>query len=291
MIRMVARAVLPLTGLLIAGPAAAQTGLLVVAHGAGIEWNARVRQTVSQVHWSRGPVVLAFLMGEEAQRAGWDAAVDTLLARGARAIIVVPFMVSSYGGHYRQIEYYAGVRSTPEGHEHDAPSLRHRPPPVPTRVTPAIDAAPELGAAIAAHWEALAAADRGRPALLVAHGPSDSADAERWIANIRQAVTAPLRGAGLRWDPRIRLLQDDAPPPVRAAAVAAMRDTIRTLAAAAGDSIVVLPVLVSTGDIDRVKIPRDLEGLPVRYLPASLAPRPELARWIERVGGEQISRP
>ena len=54
----------------------------------------------------------------------------------------------------------------------------------------------------------------------------------------------------------------------------------------ARDSVVVLPVLISSGSIDREKLPRDLEGLPVRYLRASLAPLPPLARWIERIASQ-----
>ncbi|MGH7673774.1 MAG: hypothetical protein ACREMV_00765, partial [Gemmatimonadales bacterium] len=57
--------------------------------------------------------------------------------------------------------------------------------------------------------------------------------------------------------------------------------TVRALAAGR-DSVLVLPILVSTSSITRVKIPRDLDGLPVRYVPTPLAPHPALARWIER---------
>ena len=66
-------------------PTHAGTGLLIVAHGAEHEWNARVRETVAQVRWRRGPVALAFLMGEDLS-ADWDAAVDSLVANGAGTV-------------------------------------------------------------------------------------------------------------------------------------------------------------------------------------------------------------
>lgn len=69
----------------------------------------------------------------------------------------------------------------------------------------------------------------------------------------------------------------DVPAEVRAAAVATVRDGVRALAVAHGDSVVALPLLISSGAITRVKIPRDLEGLPVRYHPIPLAPHPALA--------------
>jgi len=271
-------------GLAVGGPAAAQTGLLVVAHGAGVEWNARVRETVALVQWPHGPVALAFLMGDEAATAGWDQAVDSVLAGGAKSIVVVPLMVSSHGGHFREVQDYATARDSLSGRHHD---VRHRPPPVPTSVTPALDAATELGVVLQDRWKALDAADRARAVVLIAHGPSDERDVEPWMANL-SAAAATLRDAGLRREVRVALLRDDAPPPVRAAAVAALRDTVRALAAH-GDSVLVLPILISSGSINRVTIPRDLEGLPVRYARTPLAPHPALARWIER-SAERRSR-
>jgi hypothetical protein len=260
-------------------PSIAPVGLLIVAHGASPAWNARVRELVAQVEWADGPSAIAFLMGEEARTAGWDHGVDSLLARGARALVVVPLMVSSHGGHFRQLQAFASGAADSSGHAH---AMRHHPPPVPTRVVGALDTAPELGLALAANWAALAARDRARPVVLVAHGPSTEAEAERWVANLGATAGRAFRERGHTGALEIGLLKDDAAPPVRAAAIAALRATIERLARASGDSVLVLPALISSGAIDQVKIPRDLEGLPVRYVPAVLAPRPELARWIER---------
>ena len=82
---------------------------------------------------------------------------------------------------------------------------------------------------------------------------------------------------------RIGLLRDDASPPVRAAAIALLHETVTRLAGTGRDSVAVLPVLISSGRIDGTTIPKDLSGLPVRYTAVSLAPHPALARWIERV--------
>jgi hypothetical protein len=120
--------------------------------------------------------------------------------------------------------------------------------------------------------------------LLVAHGPSTDADALAWEEALRVA-TAPLAIALDDTPLRIGLLRDDAPAPVRARAVAALRDTVTALAARSADSVLVMTVLVSSGSIDRVRIPQDLAGLPIHYAGMSLAPHPALARWIERVAG------
>lgn len=267
--------------LFVPGLLQAQTGLLVVAHGADSGWNARVRETVAQVRWN-GPVATAFLMGSEATTQGWNAGVDSLSAHGAQRLVVVPLMVSTHGGHVRQIEYYAGTRdSLPASlmrHDHGS----HKPLQVPVTVTGALDDAPELRAALEARWRELDESDRKRPILLVAHGPNDSIDARHWLADLGAA--GHQLAASARADARVMLLRDDAPAPVRATAVAAMRDTVMALARRAGDSVVVMPVMISSGAITKVKIPRDLADLPVRYHPRPLAPLPMLARWIERQG-------
>ena len=110
----------------------AQTGLLVVAHGSDSTWNGAVRATVSQVTW-QGPVATAFLMGPEAESAGWDAAVRLLVSGGATRIVVVPLLVSSHGAHYRQIQHYAGVLPVMPGalasHDHrENPAARQAVP-------------------------------------------------------------------------------------------------------------------------------------------------------------------
>lgn len=276
-----------LISVLSAGPAAAQTGLLVVAHGADSEWNAQVRQTVEQLRWE-GPRAVAFLMGPERDSAGWDAAVLALTEAGAQRIVVAPLMVSSHGSHYRQILHYAGLLAELPAelasHAHHTASS-----PVPMLVTPALDAAPELSEALATRWAEMAPALRAAPLLLLAHGPNDDGDAERWTSALgtvlaRATRTAPPPMSG------VALLRDDAPAPVRAAAVAALRDTVIAWAAAFGDSVTVTTALVATGAMTRTRIPADLSGLPVRYTPAGLTPLPVIARWIERVAGAALAQ-
>lgn len=268
--------------LLVAAPAAlqAQNGLLVVAHGANKGWNDRVRETVANVNWN-GPVALAFLMGPEADSLSWNAGVARLVQDGATEITVVPLMVSSHGSHYRQIRFYAGELPSlpPELAKHDHGS--HGTAPVPMKVTPALDDAPEFAAALSARWHEMDEDDRSRPLLLVAHGPNDPADAVEWLKDIG-SVSEGLRQATGK-ELHVGLLRDDAPPPVRAEAIAAMRDSVLAMAERAGDSVVAMPVMISSGSITSTKIPNDLAGLPIRYHAEPLAPLPQLSRWIERV--------
>ena len=266
------------------GVASAQTGLLVVSHGANTEWNGQVRETMSQVRWE-GPTAAAFLMGPEAANSGWNQAVAALVAKGAKSIVVVPLMVSSHGSHYRQIQFYAGIiDSLPAeltGHDHG----EHEAPPVPMTVSPALDASPEMLDALVERWRGLDPARRNAPLVLLGHGPQDPGDAERWIAAFQRGLDQ-LKTAGHAAEGRSALLRDDAAPQVRAASIREMRDTVTALAARANDSVTVMTVLISQGGMQRTTIPKDLDGLPVRYAPVSLTPLPAIARWIERVGAE-----
>ncbi|NOT08300.1 MAG: hypothetical protein HOP28_08840 [Gemmatimonadales bacterium] len=258
-----------------------QTGLLVVAHGADAGWNTGVRDLVKQVRWDNGPVAIAFLMGSEAAADGWNQGIARLLVAGAKQIIVVPLMVSSHGSHYQQVRHYAGESAELPAafHEHEAPAPI--PVPVTVTVTAALDDAAELGEALLERWRALDERDRRRPLVLVAHGPSTDREAALWVRNIGAAAEPLSMASG--HPVAVGLLRDDAPPPVRAAAIDSLRQTIERLARQSGDSVSAMPVLISRGGITQVTIPKDLAGLPVRYAPASLTPLPAIARWIERV--------
>jgi len=204
--------------------------------------------------------------------------------------IVVPLMVSTHGDHVRQIEYYAGLRQEiPAGlieHDHRAPGVA---PSIPMRVTGGLDAAPELGAILLDAWRSLPATDRGRPVLLLAHGPQTDEEAAHWSRDLG-TVGQVLAAGGLTAEVRVALVRDDAAPEIRAAAVAAARDTITAMAQRGRDSVVVMPVLISTGSLDRLKLPGDLAGVPAAMRPAPLAPSPRLARWIERVAADALAR-
>ena len=107
------------------------------------------------------------------------------------------------------------------------------------------------------------------------------AKVDEWLEDIG-SVSEGLRKATGK-ELHVGLLRDDAPAPVRAEAIAAMRDSVLAMAERAGDSVVALPVMISSGAITSTKIPNDLAGLPIRYHSEPLAPLPHLSRWIERV--------
>ncbi|HEY4320782.1 MAG TPA: CbiX/SirB N-terminal domain-containing protein [Gemmatimonadales bacterium] len=277
----------PLAFALLAAPAAcaAQTGLLIVAHGSDSAWNSRVLATSNAVRWE-GPIRVAFVMGPGAATSSVGGQARSLVAAGAKRIVVVPLMVSTWGAHVRDID----AEVAGEGHAVKStamPSMASDSgfPVVPATVTGGMDAAPELGAALLEQWQRLSPADRARPLMLVAHGPDTDIEAARWVANITAAcrqLAEHLPDHAVH----VGLLRDDAPPAMRAAAVAQIRDTITALARQRHDSTLVMTVLISSGDINNVVVPHDLSGMPMHYIGSSLTPSAPVAEWIRRIALE-----
>jgi sirohydrochlorin cobaltochelatase len=261
---------------------ASRVGVVVVAHGGDSVWNAHVRQTAAAARVG-APVEVSFLMGPGASTARFQDAVARLQARGAAEIVVVPMLVSSHSGHYDQIRWLAG-----DSVALDAQMLHHlhmagitRPTvAVPMRVTPAMDASPQVARALADRALAIAPAPRGRALLIVGHGPNSAEDYAAWMENLRPVADSVRAMTGFR-DVRVELVRDDAPAPVRAEAVRRVRELIELQHLATGQDVVVVPVLVSKGSVSRDKVPADIRGTRSTYAGEPLAPHPAMARWIE----------
>ncbi|HUF34718.1 MAG TPA: CbiX/SirB N-terminal domain-containing protein [Gemmatimonadales bacterium] len=275
-----------LAALLLTSPGAAQdplvgVGTLIVAHGGGPAWDARVEAVAREVRLP-GPVAFSFLMKPGAARHRFQDAVTDLARRGAREVVVVPMLVSSHSGHYDQIRYLAGQLDTldPTMLHHLRMAGIERPDgSVRLRLTPAMDDAPEVAEVLAARARALAA-DPARQALfLVGHGPNSAEDYAAWMANLRRVADTVRVTTGFR-SVLVELVRDDAPPPVREEAVARVRELIRLQHDLTGEDVVVVPVLVSAGRVSTEKLPRDLDGMPLGYTEAGLLPPAGMARWV-----------
>lgn len=116
--------------------------------------------------------------------------------------------------------------------------------------------------------------------MIVGHGPNSAGHYAAWMKNLRLVVDSVRANSGFR-DVRIELVRDDAPMLVREEAVRRTRELIEMQHALTKKPVVVVPVLVSKGSINRSKLPQDLAGLPIVYSGEPLLPHPEMTRWIE----------
>lgn len=264
-----------------------RVGTIMIAHGGGPAWDAQV-EAVADLVDTGGPVEVSFLMGPGAQTHRFQDAARRLVEQGATEIVVVPVLVSSHSGHYQQIRYLVGETDTlserMHHHLHMA-GIERADVTVPIRLTPAMDDAPEVADVLAERALALADDPSQQALFLVGHGPNSAEDAAEWMRNLRPIAERVRAETGFR-DVKVGLVRDDAPAPVRAEAVLAIREVIELQHMATGRDVVVVPVLVSTGSVSREKLPRDLAGLPAIYEGDALLPHPGMARWVEaRVRG------
>lgn len=291
---MSALALLLLSGapLLAQSASGATTGVLVVAHGADETWNARVLDAATAAR-TPGPLEVSFLMGPAAERRPFQVAARRLVDAGAERIVVVPLLVASHSGHYDQIRWLAGridSLSGPMAHHLEMSGITRPDVDVPIAVAPALDDSPALVEALSDRAAGLAAEPSAQAVFLVGHGPNSAEDNARWMENLRRVADGVRQRGGFR-DVKVGLVRDDAPAGVRAEAVRRIREIIELQSEATGRDVVVVPILISEGAVNRRKLPADLEGLPVVYDGQPLLPHPAFARWIEEqaAGADRLS--
>jgi sirohydrochlorin ferrochelatase len=275
----------------LAAQSPAITGTVVIAHGGDSTWNAGVIEAARGAR-TGGPVEVAFLMGPAAATSRFQDVVARLERAGAQRIVVVPMLVSSHSGHYEQIRYLVGLTDsldeTMEHHLHHAGIERPRST-VPLHLTPALDNAEQMARILADRARELVRSVGDTPGnralLIVGHGPNSAEDYAAWMANLRPVADSVRRWTGF-FDVRVELVRDDAPAAVRAEGVLRTRELIEMQRRMTGRDVIVVPVLVSKGEVSRDKLPRDIAGTPAVYSGLPLLPHAEMARWIEaRVRG------
>jgi sirohydrochlorin ferrochelatase len=256
-----------------------QTALMVVAHGShDPSWNRRVSESVERINWP-GPKAVAFLTTSSASDS--MAAIAARLDQpGIARIEVVPLLVSSFSGHYEEIRYYVGARKDlpseeGEGHgEHEAMvPLKTK---APLGLTRAMDGHPLVTRILADQLRPYATNASAQSVVLVAHGPNEDSENERWLGHLGDHAERLRKEFGFaRVD--AATLRDDAPKAVREAATEKLRSMV--LDASAKSQVLVLPVLVSVGHVqDEIK--KRLAGLNCEVLQGGIANHPLAAEWI-----------
>ena len=260
----------------------AATGVVIIAHGGGPEWNAQVEAMARQVRHP-GPVAVSFLMGPGAKAAPFQEVVAGLVRLGAAEVLVVPLLVSSHSGHYDQVRWLAGELDSIDpgmAHHLEMSGIARPGAAVPIRLLRALDDAPELAAVLAARARALVDDPAGRALLLLGHGPESAQDYAAWMDNLRRVADTVRERTGFS-SVLVELVRDDASDAVRGEAVKRVRDLVLLQRGFTAQDVAVVPVLVAAGQITREKLPRDLAGLPVVYRGDALLADAELARWVE----------
>jgi sirohydrochlorin ferrochelatase len=279
---------------LLAAPAAAQDGILLLAHGGRAQWNDNVNALAASLD-AEMPVEVAFGM---ATRAAIQGAVDRLVARGVARIVAVPLFVSSHSTVITSTEFLLGLRrerpaalerfakmSHGHGGGHDGdhgagPDPRALDPvvsPVPIVMTAALNAHPLVAEILASRASSLSTDPASEAVVLVAHGPVSDEDNARWLADMETLaaqIDSKTSFASIDW----LTVRDDAPKPVKDRATAELRDLVARRAAG-GRRVLVVPLLLTFGGIEQ-GIRERLAGLDYTMASQGLLPDDRLREWV-----------
>ena len=114
--------------------------------------------------------------------------------------------------------------------------------------------------------------------VLLTHGPVDEADHDKWVAHLKVHGEYLQKTLGFK---RVEYttLRDDAPKPVKDAAIAHLREAVRT---GAGDSTVIIqPVLISVGMV-QAEIVELLKGYQYKMSASGVSSHPLTLEWIRQ---------
>lgn len=284
-----------LVALAAARVAAAETGVLLLAHGGQPEWNARVMELAGQVDKTK-PTEVAFGM---ATRANIQTAVDRLVARGATDIVAVPLFVSSWSSVIRSTEYLLGRRAEAPaalavfarmghgagGHgahatTETAAAVDGTTPiksSVPIRMAPALNDHPIVAEILASRARAVGTDPPSEALIIVAHGPTEEEDNERWLADmasLSRRVAAREKFASIDY----LTVRDDAPKPIWEKAKAELRAIVEKRTNERR-KVILVPLLISFGGIEN-GLRQRLEGLTYTMAKSALMPDDRLVQWV-----------
>jgi sirohydrochlorin cobaltochelatase len=230
----------------------------------------------------RGPVRVSYLMGATAAKQRFQDQVDSLTKSGAKRVVIVPMLVSSFSGHYEQVRFLARATDSLDAemqHHLHMSGIERSKSGTQLLVTPALDDAAQLASVVADRARVLAPSASGRALMLFGHGPNSAEDYAAWMQRLRPVADSIRARSGFA-SVLMELVRDDAPAHVRAEAVKRTRELILLQRAATGQDVVVVPILMSSGTMGPRAIPADLAGLPIVYDGEPLLPHPAMAEWV-----------
>lgn len=271
------------------GAAAAEHGVLLLAHGGDAGWNREVGAVRDRLA-ERAPTELAIGM---ADRDALQRAVLALQRVNVKRIVAVPLFVHSRSEVLDQTRYLLGLRERPSeilreamahavhgnGRKHSFSSERVAIG-VPIAMTAALDDHPLVAEILLERAAKLSRTPGHETVLLVGHGPVDDKANEEWLKTMGRLCEQIKRRGGFK-AASAYTLRDDSPPEVQRGAVEQLRQAVA--AAGRDGAAIVLPHLIARGGIE-THIVAALSGLSYRWDGRTLLPHPNIARWAEAAG-------
>ncbi|MFT3725816.1 MAG: CbiX/SirB N-terminal domain-containing protein [Hyphomonadaceae bacterium] len=267
-------------------------GVLVMAHGGGAAWNAEVEAMLAPLA-NDYPLELAFGMAEAASL---QDSVTKLEARGVDRIAVVRLFISGESFSERTEQILGLVPgAAPKSAEHadhgghDGHGMDMALWRIETKSSFAVSKegladAPEMGAVLAERVQGLSKEPAKESVLILAHGPGDDAEDQRWLKMIDQRAEA-VRRAGAFKQVQAQTLREDWPEK-RVVSEARIRAFVEA-GSKEGGRVIVIPYRVAGfGPYAGV-----LKGLDYVADSKGLLPSAEVEHWVRRQVKELAAGP
>lgn len=269
----------PDTEAYLSGPSVRDSiGVLGLGHGYAGDGNDQFKAgyaSVATVHPTAVGLGMSMMDSAHVQ-----AAVDKLEAAGATTIIVLPSETSETSSLVRQWHYMFGL--TDNSGYLEVPRVRTRAKVImaksPTR-------SPIIGRILGENLKSASKDPVNEVALLVMHGPESKEENDEELRNLARLAAVVKDVTGIA-EVFYGSLQDDAPPEIRAANVARMREWIAK-ANASGKTVLVEPVLLTASGRVSQKIGKDLGGLSYTFVDKGMIGHPLFAQWVRDTVAEK----
>jgi len=250
-------------------------GVLILSHGVG-ENSDRLLKEAFEPIGAKHPTAIGFGMAMMSS-AHLQAAVDDLVGRGARKIVLVDEgTTTKYNTLTRQWEYIFGLRD-------DSTYLevpRVKADGIEFIMTGHFGDSPLITEILYDHAKEVSKDPKNEVLIIVGHGPEDLEDNEPDLA-ILQAHVDRIAAKGEFADVKIINLQDDAIPPIRESNVRKLRRWIKQSTDKGQHVIVVAIAAASFGVQQHIK--QDLRGLDYTFAEKGLSEHPNFIKWVDSV--------
>jgi len=270
---------------------AKKTGILVMAHGGSAAWNNSIETTVEPLRKDH-PIEIAFGM---ARASTLHEAVQKLERDDVRDIAVVRMFISgdSFLGRTSSILGLSGdappyepASSKSDGHGGGHGMAAPRRIPSESRFslsTRGVAESPLVDQILFDRVKALSTNPAEESVLVLAHGPADEAENERWLANMRLR-SQRIHEIGAFRHVQCETLREDWAQR-RAEAVRRIREYVKAGSADGGRVIVVPFRIAGFGPYKEV-----LEGLTYVADGRGFCPHPNMTRWIEETAERCVAK-
>lgn len=256
-------------------------GVLVMAHGGGAEWNRDVAAALAPIGEDY-PVEIAFGM---ADAGSLEEGVHRLEEKGVKRIGVVRLFISGESW-YERTEQILGLTPGAPGKpaagagpgEHAGHGMafwRLDTGAAFALSTQGLADAPEMGAVLTQRARGLSRDPAQEDVLILAHGPGDDAENQRWLEQINARVDTVRQALPFR-RVQVETLREDWPDK-RTAAEARIRAFVERAGQEGGRAIVIPFRIQGFGPYVTV-----LEGLDYLADGRGLVPSPQVGQWVRR---------